>query len=440
MAQKIASPDNPLTARVWANRVWGHLFGRELVRTPSDFGVRSDPPSHPELLDHLASLLIDNGWSTKSLISEIVLSAAYRQSSQADAELAKSDPENSFVSHMNRKRVDFEGLRDAMLAVSGRLDLTIGGQSVRIENQPFPTRRTVYAFIDRQNLPGVFRTFDFAGPDTHAPRRFETNVPQQALFLMNSPFVMEQAAALAERAKRDSLDETVRTLYAFTLGRTPSADELTLAKNYLSATPTLVEDDAKPIWSYGYGDLDPDAGQLKSFTPLPHYTGSAWQGGEKLPDDQLGWVTLNATGGHVGNDLQHVAVRRWTAPAAGTFSIRGRLKHSTDQGDGVRGRILIAGSNQQGVWEVYNNSARTELYNLKIEAGQPIDFVTDLKGSLSDDPFEWKVKIWLDADGSTKRDEFDSAEQFRGPLPASLSPHAQLAQILLLSNEFQFID
>jgi hypothetical protein len=92
------------------------------------------------------------------------------------------------------------------------------------------------------------------------------------------------------------------------------------------------------------------------------------------------------------------------------------------------------------VWEVYNNSARTELYNLKIEAGQPIDFVTDLKGSLSDDPFEWKVKIWLDADGSTKRDEFDSAEQFRGPLPASLSPHAQLAQILLLSNEFQFID
>ncbi|HSG70493.1 MAG TPA: PSD1 and planctomycete cytochrome C domain-containing protein, partial [Planctomycetaceae bacterium] len=246
MAQKIASPDNPLTARVWANRVCGHLFGRELVRTPSDFGVRSDPPSHPELLDHLASLLIENGWSTKSLISEIVLSASYRQSSRADAELAKSDPENSLISHMNRKRVDFEGLRDAMLAVSGRIDLTVGGQSVRIENQPFPTRRTVYAFIDRQNLPGVFRTFDFAGPDTHAPRRFETNVPQQALFLMNSPFVMEQAAALAERAKRESSDETIRTLYAFTLGRTPCAEELALAKNYLSATPAPVDDGKQP--------------------------------------------------------------------------------------------------------------------------------------------------------------------------------------------------
>jgi mono/diheme cytochrome c family protein len=199
MAQAIASKDNPLTARVMVNRVWLHLFGAGLVRTPSDFGLRSEPPTHPELLDHLATRFVEEGWSTKKLIRSILLSKTYRQESEGVAEYGRVDPDNFLLWKMNRRRLDFEAMRDGTLAVAGRLDPAVGGRSVPLLTQPFSRRRTLYGFIDRQNLPGVYRTFDFASPDTHSPFRFTTTVPQQALFLMNSPFLVEQAKQVAAR-------------------------------------------------------------------------------------------------------------------------------------------------------------------------------------------------------------------------------------------------
>lgn len=440
MAQAIASADNPLTARVWCNRVWGHLVGNELVRTPSDFGVRSDPPTHPALLDHLAGSLIDGGWSTKQLIRSIVLSSVYRQQSAASAETLQRDPNNELLSHMNRRRLDFESLRDAMLSVSGQLDLTLGGESVKLTEMPFPTRRAMYAFIDRQNLPGLFRTFDFAGPDTHAPKRYQTNVPQQALFLMNSPFVLEQADQLVALVGTDDPDQMVRRLFQRTLGRRPRADEMQRFTSFVAQAPPSETAMDTSLWSYGYGELDADAGLLKSFTPLPHFTGKAWQGGEQLPDGKLGWATLNATGGHVGNDLQHAAVRRWKAPAGGSLSIRGRLKHERKEGDGVRGRVLIDGAKQCGVWEVHNSREITRVRDAKVEAGQTIEFVTDLNQGLSHDSFEWKVVLTLDVDDKDSSIVADAEKEFSGPPPTPLDPWAQVAQVLLLSNEFQFVD
>jgi hypothetical protein len=220
-----------------ANRVWGHLFGHALVRTPSDFGTRSDPPTHPELLDWLAARFVESGWSVKNLHRLIVTSATYRQSSAAPPELTKADPENRLLAHMSRKRLTFEGLRDGLLTAAGRLDPAVGGRSVDLFKEPFSTRRAVYGFIDRQNLPGTFRSFDVALPDTHAPQRFTTTVPQQALFLMNAPFVLEQATALAGRVREMDPVARVAELYRLAYSRRPTADEVKLALDFVLSPP-----------------------------------------------------------------------------------------------------------------------------------------------------------------------------------------------------------
>jgi hypothetical protein len=236
LANAIVDPSNPLTARVYVNRVWGHLFGNGLVRTPSDFGVRSDPPTHPELLDWLATRFVEDGWSTKSLIRRIVLSDVYQQSSQPSPAVANADPANFLLSHQNRKRHDFETLRDSILVVSGELNRTAYGRSVDLFSTPFTTRRTLYGSIDRQNLPGTLRAFDFASPDQHVPQRFQTTVPQQALYLLNAPFVVERAKALALRAKAKP-ETKVDELFRLTLGRMPTTEEKTAAEEFLTQKP-----------------------------------------------------------------------------------------------------------------------------------------------------------------------------------------------------------
>ncbi len=236
LAERIASPENPLTARVIVNRVWLHHFGEGLVRTPSDFGLRSDPPTHPELLDYLAARLVKDGWSLKKLHRLIMLSSTYQQASDGSAESLKSDLENRLLGRMNRRRLDLEATRDSLLAAGGDMDLKIGGPSIDILARPFSRRRTVYAYIDRQNLPGLFRTFDLATPDTTSPQRHTTTVPQQALYLMNSPFVVEQAQRLVKRPDVSGTTdpaERVQRLYAILFSRPATLKELSLARQFL---------------------------------------------------------------------------------------------------------------------------------------------------------------------------------------------------------------
>ena len=235
MAEAIADPGNPLTARVMANRVWQRLFGSGLVITPSDFGVRAEPPSHPKLLDFLAADFVDNGWSLKVLIRGIVTSSTYQQGETVHPKYAERDPGNRLLWQMNRKRLDFEAMRDSVLSVSGNLTLKQGGRSVHIANKPDARCRTVYGFVDRQNLPNLFRTFDFAGPDTTCPQRFTTTVPQQALYLLNSPFIEAQAKRLGARSGVTSADdeERIRVIYRLAYQREPSAEELALAKGFV---------------------------------------------------------------------------------------------------------------------------------------------------------------------------------------------------------------
>jgi hypothetical protein len=238
LARAIASKDNPLTARVLVNRVWLHHFGKGLVQTASDFGLRSESPSHPELLDYLAWRFTEDGWSVKRLHRLILLSRAYQQGSQDRADGQRVDPENRLLWRMNRRRLDFEALRDGLLAVSGSLDRAAGGPAVDITKAPFTGRRTVYGFIDRQNLPGLFRTFDFASPDTSAGERHTTTVPQQALFLLNSPFVLQQARTLVRQpdvAGAPAGVARLQKLYRRVYGRAADRDEVALGLRYLEA-------------------------------------------------------------------------------------------------------------------------------------------------------------------------------------------------------------
>jgi len=238
LAEAIVSPDNPLTSRVLVNRVWAHHFGKGLVLTTSDFGLRAQSPSHPDLLDWLSLRFVKEGWSIKKLHRQIMLSATYQQASNNRAECFGADPGNRLLWKMNRQRVSFEGLRDAILQASGQLDLELGGRPVKIDVHPTPRRRTLYGFIDRQNLPSVFRTFDFANPDTHCPERHENIVPQQALFLMNSPFITDQSQKVADLAtKRAPAGQArVKVLYQSLFQREPEPLELVDALKFIRET------------------------------------------------------------------------------------------------------------------------------------------------------------------------------------------------------------
>ena len=240
LARVIVSRDNPLTARVLVNRVWLHHFGTGLVRSPSNFGLRGDVPTHPELLDYLAESFMAEGWSIKKLHRLMMLSGAYQQSSVGSPEALSRDPDNRLLSHMNRQRLDFESLRDAMLLTSGRLDKSIGGPSVELSG----VRRTLYGYIDRQNLDSALDTFDFASPAAHSPTRHLTTVPQQGLFLLNSPFVWQHATAFAERADVQAVTDTggrVSHMYEIALGRPSDDAERSAGESFIRSDGTWSE-------------------------------------------------------------------------------------------------------------------------------------------------------------------------------------------------------
>ncbi|MBI3192240.1 MAG: PSD1 domain-containing protein, partial [Pedosphaera parvula] len=288
MAKAIVSRDNPLTARVFVNRVWLNHFGAPLVTTPSDFGLRAEAPTQLELLDYLAARFMEDGWSVKKLQRLIMLSSTYQQSSGDQPAYAKVDPENKYLWRMNRRRLDFEALRDSLLAISASLNPDVGGQPLDITTNAPVGRRTVYGYVDRQDLPNLFRVFDFANPDTSSPQRFQTIVAPQALYLLNSQFVIDRVKRLVEHAKaspavpkrsRTSPDEQeLRRLYQLLFQREPSRNEIKMALGFLQDHPG--EDVITPevvAWKYGSGLYDSESGRVVEFAAMTNFNGKIWQ-------------------------------------------------------------------------------------------------------------------------------------------------------------------
>ncbi len=451
LAEAIANKQNPLTARVFVNRIWAHHFGVGLVRTPSDFGTRAEPPTHPELLDWLAYTFMENGWSVKQLHKTIMLSAVYQQASEPSDAAIKADPENKLLSHFHRQRMDFESLRDSLLFVAEQIDFKVGGRAEELFKPPFSKRRAVYGFVDRQFLPAALRVFDFANPDMHNPQRSETTIPQQALFFMNGPFVAEQARALATRVRSADAKNQVRELYKLIYQREPTAAQEKLALQFVSsAEAEAIEESRKPasVWKYGYGEFDENTSAIKNFQPLPYFNGEAWQGGNNWPDATLGWAQLTSTGGHAGNDLQHAVVRRWVSPVDGTVAIDGELKHERMAGHGIRAYIASSRHGSLGKWILHNQTVETKRESVEVKKGDTIDFIVSIHESLNNNDFLWAPAIRMtgptaihDVNGYVK--QWDAKKEFGGT-PAQerkpLSAWEKYAQVLLLSNEFVFVD
>jgi hypothetical protein len=249
LAEWLASKDNPLTARVFVNRVWMHLFGEGLVRTVDDFGTQGEPPTHPELLDTLAFRFVEGGWSVKKLVRSFVLSRTYQIAVVDDARAARLDPDNRLLWRANRRRLEAEVIRNVMLSVAGKLDRRMGGSSVSelgehatnnnakdAPDRELDERRGIYLPVIRNGLPAIFDVFDFADPDIATGKRNTTTVPTQALYLMNSPFVMAQARKTAELLVAAAPTDEARLvlLYRRALGHMPSDGERETVLRFLS--------------------------------------------------------------------------------------------------------------------------------------------------------------------------------------------------------------
>ena len=254
LAEWIAHGENPLTARVYVNRVWYWLFGTGLVRSVDNFGRMGEFPSHPRLLDHLAVEFVRNGWSTKKLIRQIVHSRTYQLSSEASPEAVQLDPENRLLSYSPRKRLDAESIRDAVLAVSGQLDLTTGGSTIKpgsttefgyrfnVSNLD-GRRRSIYVPVFRNTLLDLFTVFDFADPNLVFGRRTTSTLPTQALYFLNSPWVNQQAqhAALRVVSFEGSREQRIEFAHRLFFGRPPKPAERQLTEDYLSGANSREE-------------------------------------------------------------------------------------------------------------------------------------------------------------------------------------------------------
>ena len=452
LADRIASAENPLTPRVWANHVWRHLIGRPLVKTPGDFGLQADPPYDAELLDWLASALVERNWSTKKLVRDIVLSATWQQSSADRSEADSIDPDNNLCWRANRRRMDFEAMRDAMLTTSGQLDPTVGGRPINLSADSKDARRTIYGFVDRVNLDPLFTTFDFPSPDIASPERTETLVPQQALFALNDGFIIGQARALAKQAqtsggKPGDVAQQIDRLYRRVYQRPPTKTETTLGRSFLLETASLRHETVPGSWRYGVGNADPAVARAKAFQPLTYFDAQAkrYQGDRVYPNPKFSFTSLSSTGGHPGNGLAMAAVRRWIAPSAGEYSIVGELSVvRQNKGDGVRARVIASQAGLLGEWIADKAAQKTELKRVKLEAGESVDFVVDCRDSTNSDGFQWAPTIHFlvrpEDVSSDERTTWDAQADFAPPPPAQLEPLEQLAHALLMTNEFLFVD
>ncbi|MGH8246759.1 MAG: DUF1553 domain-containing protein, partial [Gammaproteobacteria bacterium] len=381
----------------------------------------------------------EDGWSLKNLHRLMMLSATYQQSSDENARFNQIDPDNRYYWQFTRQRLDFEAMRDTLLAIGGRLDTTMGGPGVPLDREPYPTRRTIYGAVDRTRIPNMSLAFDFASPDLTTGKRNQTIVPQQALFMMNSPLVVEQAKNLTLRpdfkAQRSAPDK-IKLLYKLIYQRAPTDVELKLALNYLQGESAGATASAGSLaWEYGYGEYDDAAKQMKTFVQFSAFNG-AWMPGGR--GQRAGPVSINAKGGRPGNGPSFGAVRRWTARKDGFISIDGFLgQQSKDLSDSARGYIVSSGIGLLGTFAARPNSpAPTKLPRVLVKRGDTIDFVVIGKG-----PFTWAPTIRMEGGKAGEIAEWNAEQDFSGTVaPKRLEPWEKFAQVLLETNELTFIN
>ena len=452
LARLIASPENPLTARVLVNRVWAHLLGSGIVATTSDFGIRGERPSHPRLLDYLATGFVKDGWSLKGLVRRIVTSRTYRQSSALTPALAEQDPSNRWLARQNRTRLDFEALRDSMLAVSGRLDTSMGGIPFDLRARPSSPRRSIYAHVSRESPSQLMRAFDFPNAEEHTPRRQLTTVPQQALFLMNSPFLSEQSRAVAASCTEGG--ECLEGIHRTILGRAPGPEERLAAMEFMQSVagdlgvPRDEPASGNGSWLHGTASIDPVTGEVSDFRSMEYTVDDQLQPSPMMPDPVAGRASLTADGGQPGDGTESAVVRRWKAPDAMRVELSGTLSHRMgsqsrrfNYSNGVRGWVV---SDRQGMlasWRVRGSEAETVLRDIDVQQGEHLDFVVDSLEDYESDSFRWTPgvrEVPTGESASAEPRQWIAGDAFATRREPPLTAMEQYAQTLLMTNEFAY--
>ena len=446
LAEKIADPANPLTARAIVNRVWAWNFGAPLAE-PGDFGPQTPAPPLLSLLDTLAVEFEENGGSIKQLQRRLLTSKAFRLSSGGSEENDRIDEANTRFWKWNRRRLDFESMRDRVLFAGGALDTgSTGGRSVRLDDPGSDPRRSVYAFVDRYALPGTFVSFDLPHPDHHSPKRVETTVPQQALYFLNGPMVLRQAARLAaDPAFRSLPDDRARVhlIYQRLFRRAPVEDEVLAALDWIgSASPA---DYAPPLGGYWEVRHAPDSGQptdvLEAF---PIFADGVWKTGPDPAKAAIRWLNVGPNGGHVS--ARHAMILRWRATGAGKVRMAGNLKRTQKGGDTLAWRIDGKGAALAEGTLAAESAADLEGPWIDVMPGDTLDLALLAPAGDACGSIVWTLKIeGRESESQAMSEVGDFTRQFptSNDAPAAsvpADPWADLVQMLLASNEFHFID
>ena len=436
-ARHLVNGQHPLLGRVLANRVWLQHFGRGIVDTPGEFGILGSRPTHPELLDWLGDELVRQGWSLKRMHKLLMTSSVYRQASQRlDPQASSIDTDGALYSRYSVRRMEAEIIRDRMLATCGRLDKTQFGPAVeviedfagQIHVKDDSARRSVYIQARRTKPVSLLTAFDSPVMSINCDRRIASTVALQSLMLMNGDFTLKQADHFAKRLRLETPGDLDRELTRAFEDRFPSR---------------------QAAWQYGHGAVvEPPAEAVPAqltvrFHPLGHWAGSQWQAGAAFPDPVVGHALLHPSGGHPGDDQQRAVIRRWTAPQAGLLALKGTLRHPSESGDGVRGRLISNRVGLVGTWLAKTNSVETNVEKIEVQPGEILDFVTDCLENVTSDSFEWLTNLQLNDATGNELGRWDAAADFHGPLTTSAPQQVAYAWRLayqrpITSEEMEF--
>lgn len=446
LAEKIADPANPLTARVIVNRVWAWHFGETLV-DPADFGVQTEEPGLLPFLDWLAIRFQEEGGSIKNLHRLILSSQAFRRAAEGPVENVSIDEANHFFWKWNRRRVDFESMRDRMLATSKSLDTSVtGGRSVSLDKSSSDGRRSLYSFVDRYALANTFVSFDLPHPDHHSAKRVETTVPQQALYFLNSPLLLRQAAKLAAEPDFKKLEDDkarIAWLYERIYQRAPSDGEVADVSEWLSQVKA---EDYQPrlngAWEVRHA---PDTGEVPGeAVPFPVFSEGTWKTGADPATAPIRWLNAKADGGHPA--AGHSLILRWRALGSGEVRMTGNIKRPANEGPPLAWSLVHGGASGGNHALAPDSDMKIEGGWMKVAAGDTVDFVLRAPEGDGHGTVNWNLRVIGRESESGKpseignfRRQFPTADSPPAPV-ATQDPWADLIQMLWASNEFHFID
>lgn len=448
LAERITDPANPLTARVIVNRVWAWHFGAPLG-DPGDFGPQEPAPILLPLLDELALRFQQSGGSLKQLHRLLLTSKAFRLSADGPAESLAADPANTRFWRWQRRRVDFESMRDRVLFSAGALDLSAtGGRSLVLDDAAADRRRSVYAFVDRYAMPTALVAFDLPHPDHHSPKRVETTVPQQALWFLNGPLVLRRAAAMLEDPGFRALtDDAARLGWIFqkVYRRSPRPDEADAVLKWIAGRDAAAyQPRLGGVWEVRHAR--DDGGVMRDVVAFPVFRDGVWKTGDDIARAPIRWLHAGATGGHAA--AGHGLVLRWRSHGAGEVRMVGSIRRTQQGGAALAWGVTSAEKPGpidrrlepqgdaviEGPWQA-------------VVAGSAVDFVLRAPEGDSFAGVAWDLRIegreGGDAGGILEvgrlQDQFPTAAQAPSP-PGPGDPWADLVQMLWASNEFHFID